>query len=136
MLGYGITGTIVTDTNISSPNIANNTGFNYSNITLTYGLWLLYGNAGFQVTVASGTGTITSAQVSIGSSGTINGNFAITDQSTITVTNSTYISHQVMRIVSVQALTSIQYLAAKYVFSGCTLNTRQCYSSFSAYRIA
>ena len=47
MLGYGITGTIITDTTISYPNIQTNTGLNYSNITLTYGVWLLYGNAGF-----------------------------------------------------------------------------------------
>ena len=138
MLGYGITGTILTDTTISFPNISSNTGINFSNITLTYGVWLLYDNAGIQVTVPSGTttGTITSAQVSIGSSGVINGNFAHTEQSILTVQNATYISYQTMRIMSVSAASSIQYLVGKYVFSGCTLNTRQGYSSFYAYRIA
>ena len=134
MLGYGYTGTIVTDTLVSSPNITTNTLFIYSSISLTYGVWLLYGTAGFQVTTA---GTITSAQVSIGSSNTaISGNFGVTDQSTQTVRDATYISHQVMRIISVSTVSSIQYLVGKYVFSGCTLNTRQGYSSFYAYRIA
>ena len=138
MLGYGITGTILTDTLVSAPNISSNTGLNFSNITLTYGVWLLYGNAGIQVTVPSGstTGTITSAQVSIGSSGAINGNFAHTEQSTLTVRDATYISYQTMRIMSVATVSSTQYLVGKYVFSGCTLNTRQGYSSFYAYRIA
>ena len=136
MLGYGYTGTIITDTLVSLPNIQSNTGLNFSNITLTYGVWLLYGNAGIQVTVTSGTGTITSAQVSIGSSGAINGNFAHTEQSTLTVRDATYISYQTMRIMSVSAASSIQYLVGKYTFTGCTLNTRQGYSSVYAYRIA
>ena len=108
----------------------------FGSLTLTYGVWLLYGNAGFQVTVSTGTGTITSAQVSIGSSGGISGNFGHTDQSTLTVRDATYISHQVMRNMSVQVASSIQYLVGKYTFSGCTLNTRVGYSRFYAYRIA
>ena len=136
MLGYGYTGTIVTDTLVSSPNIATNTLFIFGTVTLTYGLWLLYGTAGFQVTVATGTGTITSAQVSIGTSGGISGNFCHTDQSTLTVRDATYISHQVMRIMSVTTASVSQYLVGKYLFSGCTLNTRVGYSSFYAYRIA
>lgn len=134
MLGYGFTATIVTDTLISSPNITTNTLFVYSSINLTYGVWLLYGTAGFQVTTA---GTITSVQVSIGSSNTaISGNFGVTDQSTQTVRDATYISHNVMRIMSVSAASVPHYLLGKYTFTGCTLNSRQGYSSFYAYRIA
>jgi len=120
--------------------ITSGTLFNYGTVTLTYGVWLLYGTAGFQVTVpVSSTGTITSVQVSIGTLGTLSGNFGIRDDSTTTVTylaSGTYISHQVMRITSISSASSTQYLNAKYTFTGCTLNSRVGYSSFYAYRIA
>ena len=110
------------------------TVFSFGSVTLSCGVWLVYGTAGFQVTTA---GTITSAQVSIGSSNTnISGNFGVTDQSTQTVRDATYISHQVMRITSVSAASQTHYLLGKYTFTGCTLNSRQGYSSFYAYRIA
>ena len=103
-------------------------------MSLTYGVWLIYGTAGYQITTNE---TITSVQVSIGNtSTTLSGNFGIKDDSTQTVTNSTYMSHQVMRITSVTTASSTQYLNARYTFTGCTLNSRVGYSSFYAYRIA
>jgi len=136
MLGFGSTGAIVSDTLVSAPNITSSNVFSFGSVTLTYGVWLLYGTAGFQITVPT-AGTITSVQVSIGNtSTTLSGNFGIRDDSTQTVTNSTYMSHQVMRITSVTTASSTQYLNARYTFTGCTLNSRVGYSSFYAYRIA
>ena len=66
----------------------------------------------------------------------ISGNFGVTDQSTQTVRDATYISHNVMRIMSVLSNSVPHYLVAKYTFTGCTLNSRVGYSSFYAYRIA
>jgi hypothetical protein len=86
MLGFGSTGSITADTNTDSPNITSGVLFNYGTVTLPVGVWLLYGTAGFQVTVpVSSTGTITSVQVSIGTLGTLSGNFGIKDDSTVSV---------------------------------------------------
>jgi hypothetical protein len=134
MLGFGATGSITADTLVSAPNITSTTTFSYGSVALSYGVWLIYGTAGFQITT---NGTITAVQVSIGSTATtLSGNFGIKDDSTQTVTNATYMSHQVMRITSISAASSTQYLNAKYTFTGCTLNSRVGYSSLYAYRIA
>ena len=140
MLGFGQTGSITADTITDSPNITSGVLFNYGTVTLPVGVWLLYGTAGFQVTVpVSSTGTITSVQVSIGGSGTLSGNFGMRDDSTLTVSylaSGRYISHQVMRIQSITTASTAQTLNAKYTFTGCTLNSRVGYSSLYAYRIA
>ena len=134
MLGFGSTGAIVSDTLVSALNITSSNVFSFGSVTLTYGIWLIYGTAGFQITT---NGTITSVQVSIGTSSTsISGNFGIKDDSTQTVTNSTYMSHQVMRIMSVSSASVTHYLVGKYTFTGCTLNSRVGYSSLYAYRVA
>jgi hypothetical protein len=109
---------------------------------LPYGLWIIYGFAGFQVTVpVSSTGTISSVQVGInGNATTISGNYGIRDDSTISIPYSasgTYMSHQVMRIWLVSSSTNATiFLNGKYTFTGCTLNSRVGYSNLSAFRIA
>jgi hypothetical protein len=119
-----------------------NSGTGTTAISLPYGIWIVYGCAGFQVTVpVSSTGTISSVQVGInGNTTTINGNYSIRDDSTNSIPYSatgTYISHQVMQIWVVNSGTNANlYLNAKYTFTGCTLNSRIGYSSLNAFRIA
>ena len=131
------------DTLVSSPNISSATVFSYNSgtgttaLSLPYGVWFVYGVAGFQVTVpVSSTGTISSVQVGInGNATSISGNYGLRDDSTFSVPYSasgSYISHQVMRIWVVSSSTNATlFLNAKYTFTGCTLNSRQGYSSFN-----
>ena len=139
---------MTTDTLVSAPNITSGTVFSYKGgtggtaLSLPYGVWLVYGNAGFQVTVpTASTGTITNVQVGInGANSSVSGNYGIKDDSTISVPYSaagSYISHQVMRVWVVSSGTNASiYLNGKYTFTGCTLNSRQGYSSLNAFRIA
>jgi hypothetical protein len=63
--GYNVSGTLTADTLIASPNVTTLSIFSYGSVTLTYGIWLILGNAGFQNTA---NGTITCAQVGINGS--------------------------------------------------------------------
>jgi hypothetical protein len=54
------------------------------------------------------------------------------DESTQTVTNVTYMSHQVMRVWILSTANSTIHLNGKYTFTGCTLNSRVGYSSLNA----
>ena len=113
--GYSVSATLTTDTLVSNPNISSATVYSYNSgtgvLSLPYGLWIIYGTAGFQVTVpVSSTGTISSVQVGInGNATTISGNYGIKDDSTISVPYSasgTYMSHQVMRLWLVSSSTN------------------------------
>ena len=115
--GYNAKCSLTTDTLVSAPNITSGTVFSYNGgtggttLSLPYGVWFIYGNAGFQVTVpTASTGTITNVQVGInGSATTISGNFGIKDETTISVPYSaagSYISHQVMRVWLVSSSTN------------------------------
>ena len=132
-LGYQIIGTIINN----NTNITSNTLYDVSSISITHGVWPIFGQVSYKCTSITGSNPLIFYNVfGVGLSTTGYGNYRVESYSTQANfnVNSTF-SDQVVRISTITTNSTL-YLNHCINFQDCTLSTNSVQSFLVATRIA
>jgi hypothetical protein len=132
-LGYQIIGTIINN----NTNITSNTLYNVSSISITHGVWSIFGQVSYKCTSITGSNPLIFYNVfGIGLSTTGYGNYRIESYSTQSNfnVNSTF-SDQVVRINTITSISTL-YFNQSIKFQNCSLVTNASQSFLIATRLA
>ena len=130
-LGYQIIGTIITN----GTSITSGVTYNLSTISLTHGVWNVFGQIAYKCLSVTGTASISYNGFGIANNTTTFGNYRIENYSSQTVAvNNTY-ADQIVRIQTILTNVNVS-LNHNIVFSNCTLITQSAQSFLTATRIA
>ena len=127
--GYIITGTNATN----QTSAANQAYVNYSTINLSYGVWMVIGQIGYQNVTGGTTATLTTRFFGIsGSSGAVTNNYASRQSHSISMNAGISSAEMLTRIVTVTNASTPYYLVGQISYTGGPLNTASAYTNFYA----
>jgi hypothetical protein len=130
--GYIITGTSATN----QTSITTQATTTYSTITLSYGVWMVIGQIGFQNITGGTTATLTIRNFCINDSVAIAANYAIRYNHSIALAATSYSSEMCTRIVTVTNASTLWYLVGALTYTNGPLYTASTDTNLYAVRIA